>query len=358
MVDYFWWWFPADPVTPGVPTANIFPTAGSASANAKTDGTTLTAGDFKEVNFAYQLANFCYTQSRDTDEMTGVVGVLPPASFGLKDVALWVGALPSTETDSSGNTVIAGNGTGLLGNKFMSGRLTTATLVGHTINGVDGLFNGGLIATDTGFLGDTQIKDNNDHLVDIGKYISVIGTYPILSNPSQTTSYTATGAPTYGGFYSALPPQSAPTNKIVKNVRLPFRVGKTKLDNLAGQRYVTFHAKTRGIVISDSPTGARPDSDYQRLSTMRQVKAAIDAIRSVGEPFLGEGMSGAVLAALETAVDSQMKSLVKQGIIKRYSFSLTSTAQQRVLGQATLELKLVPAFELRQVTIVVALAAV
>lgn len=359
-LNYFWWWFPADPVTPGVPTANIYPTVGSATATTKTDGTTLTSVDFHEVNFAYQLANFCYTQSRDTDEMTGVVGVLPPDSFGLKDVSLWVGALPVTETDASGNVVIAsaGNGTGLLGNKFMSGRLATGTLTGHSVGGVDGLYNGGLIATETGFLDDTQIKDDNDHLVDIGKYISVVGVYPILSNPSQTTSYTATGAPTYGGFYSSLPPQSAPTNKILKNVRLPFRVGRTKLDNLAGQRYVTFHAKTRGIVISDAPTAARPDSDYQRLSTMRQVKTAIDVIRQVGEPFLGEGMLGATLAALETAIDSQLKALVKQGILKRYEFSLTATAQQRVLGQATLELKLVPAFELRQITIVVALAAV
>jgi len=359
-INYFWWWFPADPTAPGVPSAQIFPSVGSASATTDADGVTLTAADFHEVNHAYQLANFCYTQSRDTDEMTGVVGVLPPNSFSLKDVALWVGALPTTTTDTAGNVVIAagGNGTGLLGNKFMSGRLTGGGLPGLTINGIDGLFNGGFIATETGFLDDLQIKDDNDHLVDIGKYISTVATFPILSNPSQATSYTATGAPTYGGFYSALPPQSAPTNKLLKNVRLPFRVGKRKLDLLTGQRYVTFHAKTRGIVVSDAPTSARPDSDYQRLSTMRQVKAAVDSIRNVSEPFLGEGMSGATLSALETAIDSQLKALVKQLVLQRYSFTLTATAQQRVLGQATLELKLVPVFELRQLTIVVALSAV
>jgi len=141
-------------------------------------------------------------------------------------------------------------------------------------------------------------------------------------------------------------------------MRLPFRLAISKLDLLAGQRYVTFHAKTRGIVVSDAPTAARPDSDYQRLTTVRQVKAAVDAIRLAAEPFLGEGMSGAVLAALDTAIDGQLKSLVKQGLINRYEHQLTSTANQRVLGQATLELKLVPAFELRQLTIVVALAAV
>lgn len=359
-VNYFWWWFPADPALESFSVAQIYPSVGSASATTDANGTPLSAADFHEVNFAYQLANYCYVKSRDIDETTGVVGVLPPTSYSLKDVALWVGALPTTTTDGAGNVVITntGNGTGLLGNKFMSGRVSANGLPGHSIGGVDGLFHGGFIATETGFLDDSQISDDNDHLVDIGKYISVVASYPVLSNPSQNTSYVATGAPTYGGFYSALPPQSAPTNKLLRNVRLPFRVGKQKLDLLAGQRYVTFHAATRGIVVSDAPTAARPDSDYQRLSTVRQVKAAVDSIRSVADPFLGEGMSGAQLAALETAIDSQLKALVKGNVLSRYEFNLTATAQQRVLGQATLELKLVPVFELRQLTIVVGLAAV
>jgi hypothetical protein len=293
--------------------------------------------------------------------MTGSIGVLPPASFSLKDVSIWVGKLPTTSQDDSGNTVISsgGNGTGLLGNKFMSGRIgVTSELTPYTVNGVAGLFNGGFIATDNGWLDGTQIEDANEHLIDIGKYLSVVGTYPILSNPSKTTSYSATGAPSYGGFFSGLPPQSAPTNKVLNSVRIPFRLNTSKLDLLAGQRYVTFHTKPQGIVVSDAPTAARPDSDYQRLSTVRQVKATIDAIRAIGEPFLGESMSNLQMAALDTAVDSTLKSLVKQGILVRYEHSVTATAAQRIQGQATVSLKLIPAFELRQITVVVALAAV
>ena len=110
--------------------------------------------------------------------------------------------------------------------------------------------------------------------------------------------------------------------------------------------------------MSVEPPAARPDDEYQRRSSVRQVKTAIDGVRRVGEPFLGEGISGARLAALDTAIDSELKSLVKQGLLVRYEHQVISTAQQRVLGQATVELKLVPAFELRQITIVVALAAV
>lgn len=360
--NHFWWWFPDTHSSPTFSAANIYPSAGGASATLKTDGTTaLTASDFHEVNFAYQLARFCYVQSRDNTEMTGVVGVLPPNSYALKDVAQWVGQLPTTD-DSTGEILVSTNGTGLLGNKFMSGRAEAGSGVSlvpaFTIDSNAGWYNGGFIACEDQWLDGLHIKDDNDHLVDLGKYISVVATYPVLANPSRTASYAATGAPTYGGFYSTLPANSAPTNKLLDGVRLPFRVNISKLDLLAGQRYVTFHAKARGVVISDAPTAARPDSDYQRLSTVRQVKVSVDGIRRVSEPFLGEGMTGALLAALETAIDNELKALVKDGVIANFDFQVISTTQQRILGQATVELKLVPAFELRQITVVIGLAAV
>lgn len=363
-LNYFWWWFPSDPSADPDATfttdsgANIFPSVGSASATLKSDGTALTGSDFHEVNFAYQLADFCFRQSEDNAEMTGVCGVLPPESYSLRDVALWAGKLPITADDGAGNQVVTTNGTGLLGNKFMAGRKLTNGVPGYTVNGVAGLADGGFIGTDTGWLDDAELKDANDHLVDIGKYISINAAYPILSNPSRVNSYSASGAATYGGFYSGLPPSSAPTNKLLRNLRLPFRLSSSKLDQLAGKRYVTFHAKTKGIVVSDAPTAARPDSDYRRLSTVRIVKAAMDAVRQVGEPFLGEGISGAKLAALDTAIDKALAAMVKRGDLVRYEHAVTSTATQRVLGEADVQLKLVPAFELRKIVVTVALAAV
>jgi hypothetical protein len=355
---YFWWWFPNDPANPTFAAANIAPTAGSASTTLKTDGTALAASDFHEVNFGYQLANFCYNQSNDNEEMTGVIGVLPPAGLSLQQVSAWIGALPTTTTDGSGNTVISANGSGLLGNKWLAGRVSASGVAGHIVNGVDGLYGGGFIATDNGFKDGSQQTDDNAHLIDIGKYISVVATHPLLANPSRATQYMATGAPIYGGFYSNLPPSSAPTNKVMKSVRLPFRIGKAKLDSLAGLRYVTFHAEISGIVVSDAPTAARTDSDYRRLSTVRIVKACMDDVRIVGRPFLGNGITGTKMAALETAIDTKLKQRVKNGDLQRYEVRVTSTPAQQVQGQADVELKLVPAFELRQITVKVALAAV
>jgi hypothetical protein len=69
-------------------------------------------------------------------------------------------------------------------------------------------------------------------------------------------------------------------------------------------------------------------------------------------------MTGSLMAALDTAIDSTLKVKVKGGVIARYDYRVLSTPQMRVNGQAIVELKLVPAFELRQITVVIALAAV
>lgn len=361
--NLFWWWFPDQPnaAAPTFTGAQIYPSGYQADKQA--DGTTdLEAADFHEVNFAYQLATFCYKQANENQDMTGVIGVLPPDSFTLKDVAIWIGEMPQTEVDANGNRIVKSgyNGTGLLGNKWVSGRISSGGATGtpgHTVKGIDGLYDGGFIATDDGWVDGVQLYDDNDHLIDIGKYISLTAVYPVLSNPSRASSYTANGAATYGGFYSNLAANSAPTNKQLGSLRLSYRINMAKLDQLAGRRYVTFHAKPRGIVVSDAPVAARPDSDYQRLSTMRQVKATIDDLRRVAEPFLGEAMTGAQMAALNTAIDQSLANQVKAQVLNRYEFQLSATPQQRVLGQAIVDLKLVPAFELRQITVSVALAA-
>lgn len=350
---YFWWDMDRDNV------AEIYPTVGSASATTDAFGNALTGSDFHEANFGYQLADFCFRQSEDNQAMIGVIGVLPPVSWSLKDVSNWIGRAPTLTTDSAGNSVISSNGTGLLSLKWMAGRKSASStgLPGHVINGIDGLAEGGFIATDNGWPDGTQEKDRNDRLVDIGKYISVVGAQAILANPTSANSYAATGAAVYGGFISSLVPNSAPTNKVQPGVRLPFRINTSKLDSLAGKRYVMFQQKPKGIVVADAPTAARPDSDYQRLSTVRIVKATIDAVRAAGEPFIGEAFNNPRQAALETSIQQALVRLQKLGYLQRFDVAVTSTPSQRVQGKADVELVLVPAFELRQLTVYVALAA-
>ncbi len=142
---------------------------------------------------------------------------------------------------------------------------------------------------------------------------------------------------------SQLVPNSAPTNKVIDAVSLPFRLSLSKLDALAGAKYVMFQQKSKGVVVSDAPTAARSQSDYNRLSTVRIVKATLDAIRLAADPFIGEPITGARLAALDTAIDQTLSKLTKAGFLQRYQKKITSI--------------LVPAFELRQISVSVSLAA-
>ena len=357
--NYFWWDLNRDG------KAEIWPTiAGNLNPDLDTDafGEPLTIDNYEEANFAYQLADFCYRKSENHNEILGVIGTRPPLSWSLKDVANWIGKEPVTSTDTTtGLVTITANGTGLFGVKWLTGRkagtITTVGLPGHAINGTDGLYYGGFVATDTGWPGGTQQLDDNDHIIDLGKYISVVSAQAIFNNPTSTSSYVASGAARYMGFVSSLPAQSAPTNKVVSGIRLPFNISVSKLDTLAGYGYINFQKKPKGIVVADAPTASRPDSDYRRLTTIRIVKDAIDAIRAAGEPFLGEGTGGAEIAALDTAIRKALNAETKARKLQRYEFTIISTPLMAVQGKADVVLKLVPVFELRMITVSVSLAA-
>jgi hypothetical protein len=362
---YYFWDVNADGVAEIVPTVRGLTgpqqttlDAGDISIAAVVAGgsSDLDTGSFHEVNFAYQLANFCFTQSHLNTEMSGIVGVLPPKSYAAKDVSLWVGSKPVTSIDSNGNEQIDSNGTGLLGNKWVAGRIASGTIPAHLIDGAAAPW-GGFIATDDGFIDGLQLKDANDALVDIGKYIDLVSAYPLLVNPSLNQAYSASGAASYAGKRSTLPAASAPTNKILPNLQLPFRLNTSKVDALSSMRYVHFFQKPKGIVIADGPTAARPNTDYARRSTMDIVKATLDSVRLIGEPFLGQGLNNAQIAALETAISQGLSELVKAGVLQRFDLKVTATALQRVRGEVNVELVLVPSFELRQINVTVALAA-
>jgi hypothetical protein len=347
---YFWWRFAGSGAT-----ADIFPASvGSASATTKTDGTALVAADFHEVNFGYQLGRFLFDYSTNTNDATGVIGVRPPASIGLPDMATWIGTEPTytlnTQTNLYYIAAPADNGSGLLGNKFMGGQSTYYS----------GQIGGGFIATSTEWLdGGDVLYDDNNYMVDLGRYFSVVLDWAILSNDylAGGSSYVSSWAPSYAGMYSVLPPNSAPTNKLVSGTRLYYRIGPRKMDSLVGRGYVVLRTKEAGVVVADSPTAALPLSDWKRLSTVRITKDITDKVREVLDPFIGEGTTDSSKAAMHTAVDGVLLRAKKTKYLISYrEFEIIQTADQRARGQANVTLVVVPAFELREITVTVSLA--
>lgn len=347
-VLYFWWDIDNDGV------AEIWPDIGSASATTDAFGETLAALDFRECNFGYQLAKFCYDQGVSTHDTVGVIGCLPPQGYDLASIINWIGEPPTFSVNTNGDYYIAraaDNGTGLLGNKFMAGK--------HNYR--SGAAYGGFILTADGFptqSGSVEEEDANDHLIDIGKYLSVISGWGILNSPWDTTGngYLTSMAACYAGFDSTLVPGSAATNKRAQNVRLPFQVNLTKLNALSRFRYVMVGRRTKGVVWVDAPTAARPDSDYQRQSTIRTVKSVLNDVRLVCDPFIGEVNTAMQRAALKTQIDSVISRYQGAGL-KRGECQVTATVQQEIRGEANVTLVLVPEFELRQIFITMSLAA-
>jgi hypothetical protein len=332
--------------------AELYPDGvGSASATTKIDGTSLSTADFHEANFAYQLARFCEDVSVNNKYCLGGIGVRPPDSLSLADISAWVGKSPTYTTRSDGTQYVqflTNNGTGLLGNKFKAGSYAYRS----------GAAYGGLIRTDTEFLDGVEATDSNGYAEDVGKYISVVSAYVRLFNGFDTTGrgYVTTAAPTYIGYASSLDEQVAPTNKVLRTVQRVFDVSARQVDALAGAGYVHIYERPKGMTISDAPTGATPSSDYRRLTTMRICKRTIAAIRQASDPFIGNSFSAAKKAALDTAITQKLDRLVEGGYIQRYVVDIRQTPRQKVIGEATVELILVPAWELRRITLTVALA--
>ena len=83
----------------------------------------------------------------------------------------------------------------------------------------------------------------------------------------------------------------------------------------------------------------------------------VQSIRDKADPFFGEAvLSGVKVAALNTAIDSVLSSKVPDSL-ERYNMSLTYTTAQKIRGEVTLRLILVPVSELRKIYIELALSA-
>lgn len=304
---------------------------------------TLVDDDYHEVNFAYQLANFCYQMTRNELMCHGSIGVNPPDSMTNQAVVKnWIGKLPSYNAlDSS---VIESNGAGLLGNKFMSGTTTTSP---------------GFWATQTEWLDDPSVVlDRNQVEVDIGRHLSVfsdwlffMNRYAAIVNPDQY-SYIDTGAATYCGFISMLDPRDAPTNNVLPNqLKPPYKRALTKTNDLAGARYVALRPRPGGHRIARAPTAARPDSDYKEFSTFAIVKRVDDKVRGIILEYIGKSMNTYKREALATQLMEEGKTLRKDGFIQgTFEFKPVASPVMAAQGQLFLFSSYVPAFELIRVT--------
>ena len=209
------------------------------------------------------------------------------------------------------------------------------------------------------------IYDENEKPMDIGWYTScVVG--PEVTMTSDTLGiYYGSPAIAYAALNAVLEPQSAPTNKALRNVKgLKFKFSNKQLDALTGNRMVTFKLKNEGAAtasstpyVVDGVTSGATNCDYTRLSTVKVITDVVDQIRQVADPFIGEPNTVEQRNALSALISKRLAKLVEIGEIQAYEFEISATIQQQLLGEASIALTIIPALELRKITTVVALRA-
>jgi hypothetical protein len=244
----------------------------------------------------------------------------------------------------------------LLGNKFISGA------------GLDNLYNDanqfdpGFKGTVSGELDDSDvIKDANDFELDLGKYLSIVGTWPTMSNAADSTGlgYIASGAALYAGLLGGLVPWSGSTAKPIGGsaIRLPVKLAKRHLNSLTGSRYVMFTSTAGVTTVVDGPTAALPTSDFTRNMSMRLVNEVITLIRDAGRPFIGDPLTGRAKVAMETVMQSSLAQLQKDSgsALESYDLVVTQNRIDKVRGTATVSVALFIINELRKLTVNVSL---
>jgi hypothetical protein len=220
---------------------------------------------------------------------------------------------------------------------------------------------------------DAAAVDSRNGKIDAGQYLSVFTT-PLRSVGTQTsqralavgaslsnTSRNTDGAAAYAGLMTSLAPQSSTTNKQVGGVAQLKLLSAKQANDLVGIRHVTMYSRTSGLTVASGVTGAHSvtryvRSDYVRLTTVRIVHATVDLIRSVANKYIGEPNNAPQMNALDAEIDQVLLSMKGSGALNGYSFSISSTPDQRVLGILDINLTLVPAFEITTINLVVSLS--
>lgn len=307
-----------------------------ADAEKDANGQPIIKFRFNEVNFAHQLGTWCHNITENERSVLGGIGTSKPVSTSTANLSKWIGTLPVTDAFGA----ITEDGTGLLGNKFMRGSTTRTA---------------GFFLTDTGAVDGNIQTDSLGAPVDLGKFLSIVSGLVLTPNSATVGSKAAivNGGAVYMSLVGTIVAGESTTNKIIQNIALPFVLKKIKLDELTFAKYVTFTDTANGTAVVSGSLPTAETSDYKYISTSIIVSSVVSQIRTRLQPFLGKGISAALLAAAQTAVEDVLNQAVEAGAIVKFKFSVLPGDD--VYG-LKVPLKIVPVFELRVIDIPLALA--
>lgn len=168
--------------------------------------------------------------------------------------------------------------------------------------------------------------------------------------------YMSDFAGAYAGLVSILPSYSAPTNKVIPGVlSSSHNLSPTLMKDMINKSMVIPRIRNGRVVVADAITTAPAASDFIRLTTVRTVNDAVNLIREIAEPYIGEPNTMSRRNGLETAIDTALNGMIRRGALNDFRFSIKSTLADQISGDMRISLDLVPVFETRRIFITVAL---
>lgn len=217
------------------------------------------------------------------------------------------------------------------------------------VKGIQGLQTPLASDISTGFaFGNLISRENvpNGHFVNI-----VVGEVKPINVPA--TWGWSNGACVYASLITRLDSYSATTGKPVYNVdTLRYNPTRPQADTLGMKGLVCvqldFQNSPRFV---DGTTFAPSASDFVRLSTLRIMFDAVKVIRTISQGYIGEGMSLQNRNAFETQIASGLTSMQKVGAINNADFRVQYAPS---VNKAFVDLAIVPAFELREIYVNIA----
>jgi hypothetical protein len=327
----------------------------------------------REVNFAHQLAQFCYYASSSYHMCLGFVSFKRPTSYNQIDLANYFGELPVYQgwNGNLGNEAIKTPGNGILGNKFMGGAKGYRYAQLKNGSASNGYSFGGFICTKGLGLpnGEGYGIDQNDEKVDRNKFPVDIGRHIVISAAWPTASATVGG--TTSTFKTSISSVLAarifgsPVNREpfgeangLVNASLSLTSSESSLvsQGYAGDSRVArvslLNTTNQGLVyLTSISTAAHPIDDYKRISTIRCVNRVVNGLRSLAKGYIGTSFNSANILSLQTAINGYLKSEKDVGVHQGAVAQISYTRADRINGNLKIKLRMIPPFSLETIEV-------
>lgn len=335
-------------------------------------------GELREANFYHQALSFCDRISRSHNMVMTAMNFKRPSSAAPSGLGAWAGDKPTYSNVGEVEAVdaVADNGSGILGNKFFAGKAaTSAGYRSHLVvegNSTDGYAFGGLIKTKGSGLpvasdwaygindGDEETGFNNAP-VDIGRYGIACAGWPVHQHAfNGSTNYRGPQAGLLLGLLASLPENIAPigNNGRFAQVSNRLRLQADQIDALASLRITSVSVDDGFLINVKGDTSAHPDSDYNKVSTMRCLSRQVAGVRAIIKPYIGKPFTSVQLLSMKNAIEGYLSAERADEFNNGFAEPQFEVTQlDRILGNLTVVLRIVPTFSIEAVTLRTSLAA-